>query len=620
MQEQLPEYMVPSAFVFLDEIPLTSNGKVDRSALPAPDLLRIDYRTESVPARNPQEQLISNIWIEVLGYELSDENSFISVNDNFFDLGGHSLLATQVISRVRDEFDVEIPLRAIFETPTIAGMALQVNQARIAVPGATAPPILKLERDKNSGIPVDRPPLSFGQQRLWFLDQLDPGKPYYNTPIAVRVEGKLDVAALERSINQIVKRHESLRTSFVDIEGTPVQLIAPEYQFRIHVIDLEVVPIDEQKVAIDDYIREDALLPFDLASGPLLRATVVKINEFEYIVLINMHHIISDDWSVGVLIQEIAVLYSLYSISEPKEDELDNLLQELPIQYADYASWQRNWLQGEVLEAQMDYWHNKLVGAAPILELPLDKPRPPMQTFWGDQITFDLGLELSEGVMRLGRESGTTLFMVLLAVYQILLSKYSQQDDISVGTPIANRTRGELEGLIGFFVNTLVMRTDLSGSPTFLEVLERVRETALGAYAHQDVPFEMLVDSIQPERDMSHSPLFQVMMVLQNAPRDQIDLTSDLRMVGLDTHDRIARFDLTLSFTEDISGISASLEYNTDLFNRESIERMVTHFLKILEEITNNPGQLISEISLITDSTSISDPYVTLCCCATSLV
>ena len=606
MQEQLPEYMVPSAFVFLDEIPLTSNGKVDRSALPAPDLLRIDYRTESVPARNPQEQLISNIWIEVLGYELSDENSFISVNDNFFDLGGHSLLATQVISRVRDEFDVEIPLRAIFETPTIAGMALQVNQARIAVPGATAPPILKLERDKNSGIPVDRPPLSFGQQRLWFLDQLDPGKPYYNTPIAVRVEGKLDVAALERSINQIVKRHESLRTSFVDIEGTPVQLIAPEYQFRIHVIDLEVVPIDEQKVAIDDYIREDALLPFDLASGPLLRATVVKINEFEYIVLINMHHIISDDWSVGVLIQEIAVLYSLYSISEPKEDELDNLLQELPIQYADYASWQRNWLQGEVLEAQMDYWHNKLVGAAPILELPLDKPRPPMQTFWGDQITFDLGLELSEGVMRLGRESGTTLFMVLLAVYQILLSKYSQQDDISVGTPIANRTRGELEGLIGFFVNTLVMRTDLSGSPTFLEVLERVRETALGAYAHQDVPFEMLVDSIQPERDMSHSPLFQVMMVLQNAPRDQIDLTSDLRMVGLDIHDRIARFDLTLSFTEDISGISASLEYNTDLFNRESIERMVTHFLKILEEITNNPGQLISEISLLTEAEEVT--------------
>jgi amino acid adenylation domain-containing protein/non-ribosomal peptide synthase protein (TIGR01720 family) len=601
LQKKLPEYMMPAAFMMLNALPLTPNGKVDRNALPAPELVRVDLERESVPPRNPQEEIIAAIWLEVLGMDLSGEQAAISVYDNFFDLGGHSLLATQVISRLRDAFSVEVPLRMIFEAPTIAGMAVRVDQARQEVFGLLAPPIEPLPRDERTGLPISPLPLSFAQQRLWFLEQLDPGNPFYNTPAAVRLKGSLNIEALERSLNAVLSRHESLRTTFGDIDGRPVQVIAPEMRLKLDVKDLQGESHAERELEAIKVAAEDALLPFDLEAGPLLRVSLVQVDEDEYIVLLNMHHIISDDWSLGIFIQEIATLYSVFSTTVDEELDIGALLPPMAIQYADYAAWQRNWLKDDILETQLDYWRQQLAGSPPLLEMPLDRPRPAVQTFWGAQKTFDLDTELSSKLNSLGREEGTTLFMVLLAAFQTLLYRYTGQDDISVGTPIANRTRAEIEGLIGFFVNTLVMRTDLSGSPTFRALLGKVRDVALGAYTHQDVPFEMLVDELQPDRDMSHSPLFQVMMVLQNAPRESVDVTSDMRLSTVEAHNRVARFDITLSFTETPGGISGALEYNTDLYNEDTIDRMVAHFNNLLAAVASNPDQQITSFPILSD-------------------
>jgi amino acid adenylation domain-containing protein len=601
LQGKLPEYMVPSAFMVLNALPLTPNGKVDRDALPEPEIVRIDFESDVVLPRNPQEEIIAGIWMEVLGMDLSGEDSKLSVNDNFFDMGGHSLMATQVISRLREAFDVEVPLRTMFETPTIFGIAVRVDQARQESFGLIVPSIEPLPRDETTGLPVEPPPLSFSQQRLWFLEKLDPGKPFYNTPAVVRLEGSLDVEALERSLNEVIQRHESLRTTFDDIGGRPVQVIVPERRLNIEVIDIREYPPEEREKVTLKLVTEDAMRPFDLEAGPLIRASLVRVDDDEYIVLLNMHHIISDDWSLGIFIQEIATLYSAFSLMVDAEYDVDSILPPVELQYADYAAWQRNWLQDEVLESQLDYWRQKLADVPQLIALPIDRPRPAVQTFWGSQKTFNLNAELSFAIKELGQEEGATLFMVLLAAFQTLLSRYSGQDDISVGTPIANRTRSEIEGLIGFFINTLVMRTDLSDKPTFRELLGRVREVALGAYAHQDVPFETLVDELKPERDMSHSPLFQVMMVLQNAPREGVDVTSDLRISTVDAHDSVARFDITLAFTEDPGGISGALDYNTDLFNPETIDRMVSHFQNLLASVIANPDRQITSLSILSD-------------------
>jgi len=582
LKKRLPAYMVPSAFVVLETLPLMPSGKVDRRALPAPDGARPDLETTYVAPRTPVEEGLVDLWAQVLGVER------VGVHDNFFDLGGHSLLATQLVSRVREVFQVEVLLRDIFEAPTVVGLAERVEAALRAASGLETPPIVPVSRDGDL-------PLSFAQQRLWFLDQLAPGNLFYNIPMAVRLKGRLDVAALERSLNEIVRRHEPLRTTFETVRGKPVQVIAPELILPLPVVDLTDLPEAEREVEAQRRAQEEVRQPFDLAEGPLLRAQLLKLDEEDHVALLTMHHIVSDGWSMGVLVREIAALYGAFSAGKPSP------LPDLPIQYADFAHWQREWLQGEVLETQLDHWKQQLSDSPPVLELPTDRPRPAVQTSQGATQSFTLPKGLSESLKTLGREERATLFMTLLAAFQSLLYRYTGQEDISIGTPIANRTRGEIEGLIGFFVNTLVMRTDFSGDPSFEELLARVREVALDAYAHQDLPFETLVEELQPQRDLSHTPLFQVMFVLDTAPMGTLELPG-LTLSPVEVSSGTATFDLTLSMTSGPAGLGGYVEYNTDLFDRATIERMVGHFQTLLEGIVTNPEQPISRLPILTEA------------------
>ncbi|HEX8920580.1 MAG TPA: condensation domain-containing protein, partial [Pyrinomonadaceae bacterium] len=434
-------------------------------------------------------------------------------------------------------------------------------------------------------------PLSFSQQRLWFLDQLEPGSAHYNIPLAMRLTGALDVQALEQTLSEIIRRHEALRTTFNIVDGDAVQMIGPAFKLKPTAHDLSELPTAERESEALRLAAQEAQRPFDLSAGPLLRASLLRLAADEHIALLTMHHIISDGWSTGVLIREVAALYEAYSQGR------NPTLAELPIQYADYAVWQREWLKGEVLERQLDYWKQQLSGAA-TLELPTDRPRPVIQSTRGAHEDFALNSHVTEGLKRLSQQHGATLFMTLLAAWQTLLSRYSGQDDISVGTPIAGRNRRETEELIGFFVNTLVLRTDLAGDPSFTELLKRVREVALGAYAHQDVPFEKLVEELQPERDLSRSPLFQVMFALQNTPQKELKLPG-LRLSFVDPEQETAKFDLMLMLSESATGMTGSLVYNTDLYNRETIRRLSAHLSTLLSAIVSDPNQRLSSLPLL---------------------
>ena len=486
--EKLPEFMIPSAFVVLDAMPLSPNGKVDRKNLPAPEYQRAELAGEYQEARTPTEEVMAGIWAEVLKLER------VGVRDQFFELGGHSLLATQVISRIRQTFQVELPLRALFEAPTVAGLAERVEALQREQQGLLAPPIQPVPRTA----PL---PLSFAQQRLWFLDQLEPNNPRYNLRRAVRLKGHLRSEVLERSLNEIVRRHETLRTSFQVIDNQPVQVITPDITMPLVVQDLTSLPEAAREDEARRLAQEEAQQPFDLTLAPLIRSTLLRLAEDDHVLLLNTHHIISDGWSLGVLLREMASLYEVFSANGP------TTLPELAVQYADFAAWQREFLAGEILDKQLAYWKQELSGLPPSLDLPTDRPRPPIESFRGAQQTVVLPKELLESLRKLCRAKASTLFMTLLAAFAVLLSRYSGQQDVVIGTPIAGRNRAEVEKLIGFFVNTLVMRTDLSGDPSFGELLARVRETAMGAYAHQDLPFEKLVEELRPDRDLSRNPL-----------------------------------------------------------------------------------------------------------------
>ncbi|MFZ0922507.1 MAG: amino acid adenylation domain-containing protein, partial [Candidatus Acidiferrales bacterium] len=581
LKEQLPEHMVPAVFVLLDALPLLSNGKIDRRALPAPDRARPELDKAFVAPRTPTEELLAEIWAQLLDLER------IGVHDNFFDLGGHSLLATQAVSRMREAFQVEIPLRRLFEVPTVAGLAESIEAARQAGQDLLAPPILPVPRSGDMA-------LSFAQQRLWFFDQLEPGLPAYNIPAAVRLKGPLNLAALERSLNEIVGRHESLRTTFANVEGRPTQVIAPTLMIKLPVVDLRKLPVSERETEIRRLITAEAQRPFDLSRGPLIRGTVLRLGDEEHVGLLTMHHIVSDGWSTGILVRELATLYVAFCFGGPSP------LPALPIQYADFAHWQRQWLQGEVLETQIAYWKEQLAGARTLIDLPTDLPRPPVQTFHGAHQSLVMRKQLKDGLKALGRQEGVTLFMTMLAAFNVLLYRYTSQDDLIVGTPIANRQRLETEGLIGFFVNALVLRTDLSGNPSFLELLRRLRQVCLGAYSHQDLPFDRLIEELHLKRDLSRNPLFQVMFALQNVPLRPLELPG-LILSPVEGDSETAHFDLTLQIVDTEQELTATFVYNTDLFEAATIARMLGNFQVLLEAIVADPEQRLSDLPLLTE-------------------
>nr|CAC01604.1 peptide synthetase [Anabaena sp. 90] len=579
LKAKLPEYMVPNAFVILESLPLTPNGKIDHRALPTPDL-HSELKHKYVAPRTPVEEILAQIWAQVLKVEQ------VGIEDNFFTSGGHSLLATQLVSHIRNIFQVELPLRELFAAPTIAELMPLIQHLQQQDLELTSPPILP--RAENAELL-----LSFAQNRLWFLDQFEPNSALYNIPIALRLVGTLNQAALEQSLQEIIHRHEALRTNLITVDGQPRQIIQTATNWTLAVVDLKHLSTTAQEIAAQQLVQQQALQPFDLEKQALVRATLVVLSVTEHLFLVCMHHIVSDGWSMGVFVQELATLYNAYSIGQPAN------LAPLPIQYADFALWQRQWLAGDVLQNQLNYWQQQLKDAPALLSLPTDRPRPAVQTFAGAYHEFALSVELTQKLTKLSQEQGVTLFMMLLAAFDTLLYRYTEQSDILVGTPIANRNRSEIEGLIGFFVNTLVLRTDLSGNPSFAELLTRVRLMAMDAYAHQDLPFEMLVEVLQPERDLSHAPLFQVDFLLQNDPLSTVELTG-LTVSPLPIESATAKFDLTLGMQNTGNGLVGVWEYNTDLFDHSTIERMKGHFVTMLEAIVANPQERIDQLPMLT--------------------
>jgi amino acid adenylation domain-containing protein len=579
LQSCLPEYMIPSAFVALDALPLTRNGKVDRKALPAPAWTDTTATADTLP-RTPVETMLAEIWQQVLGLPA------VGVHANFFELGGHSLLATQVTSRIRAVFNLDLPVRALFETPTVAELAVTLETMLTGMSPLNMPPLQPVERNG-----VLR--TSYAQQRLWFLDQLEPGSPVYNMPTALRLKGSLDIPALEHGLSEIVKRHEVLRTTFTTVDGQPTQVIHAAHPLTIPMMDISAWSGDAQTAEAYRLLTAAVEQPFNLQQGPLMRTLLLRCGPAEHILLVVVHHSVTDGWSSGIMLNELAALYTAFEAGKP------SALTPLPIQYADFAVWQREWLQGEALERQLGYWKEQLRGASTVLELPTDRPRPPVQTFRGATKTFRLSPELAAELHALSRKEGVTLFMTLLAAFEVLLYRYSGQNDLLIGTPIANRTRRELEGLIGFFVNTLVLRTQLAPDLSVRELLQRVRETSLSAYAHQDLPFEMLVEHVQPTRSLSHTPLFQVMFVLNNTPQQPAQF-GEIEVSPLADGDGASRFDLTLSMTEEHGqGITAALEYNTDLFNADTIARMLGHYETIVAAMAANPAQPVKTVPML---------------------
>jgi len=574
LQVRLPEYMVPTAFVPLPSLPRTPNGKIDRLALATMDLGDQLARPYAAP-RTTTEDILAGIWSDVLGVER------VGIHDDFFELGGHSLLATQIMSRLRGAFHLELSLRTVFESTTVATLAEAVDRAQKEGEADQAPPFVSVARTG----PL---PLSFAQQRLWFLVQLEPESPFYNLPSGFRLRGVLDVDLLTTAFNHVIARHEALRTVFRDIDGQPTQVVLPSVTITIPVVDLREVPAEKQQAELAAQTEAEAQHIFSLAHGPLMRARVWRIEDNEYVLLMTLHHIISDGWAMDVLIREVVTFYQAGFSGQPVA------LPPLPIQYADYAVWQRHWMQGTVLDAQLTYWKDRLGDAPPALELPTDRPRPAMQTYRGACCEFTVSGELLQKVTALSRRHSLTLYMTLLTAFTALLHHYSGQTNILVGSPIANRLRVEVEDLIGLFVNTLVLRTDIPDNPRWIDLLDRVRQDVLGAQTHQDLPFEYLVDALQPERNLSHSPLFQVMFTLQT-PAEQSMETPGLRVENMEIDPGTTLFDLSLDMVVEPDRLSGSFEYSTDLFNGDTIARMARHFQELLKQIVLTPEARVSE-------------------------
>ncbi|WP_431262150.1 amino acid adenylation domain-containing protein [Roseateles chitinivorans] len=589
LAQSLAEYMVPSAFVVLQSLPLTPNGKIDRQALPAPDADALASQPYEAPVGR-LEQALAQIWQELLGVPR------VGRHDNFFELGGHSLLAVRVIVRVRQELGVEISLRSLFNQPELAAFAQSVAQAGAdtgvdtdADTGAKLP--ARIERADRSGTL----PVSYAQQRLWFLDRLDAAAgAAYHMPVALRLSGALNREALQATLDGLVRRHEILRTRFASVDGQTVQLIdGPDTGFRLQEVDLSTLAEPQRTRTVEQLSEQEQRAPFDLAQGPLIRGQLLKLDEQEHILLLTQHHIISDGWSTGIMVREVSALYEAHSQGS------EETLPPLPIQYADYAVWQRQWLQGEVLQQQSQYWKRELAGAPALLELPTDRARPAEQSYEGAQWNFEIPQALTSGLRALAQSQGATLFMTLLAGWSVLLSRLSGQKDIVVGTPVANRQRSEVEGLIGFFVNTLALRVRLDDDPTVQALLQQVKAGTLAAYEHQDLPFEQVVEALQPQRSLSHSPLFQNMLSLNNTPVQGALQLSGLRISTLGQQGGSTQFDLSLALTETPEGLSATLSYASALYEPASIERLAGYWLTLLQGVVASPQGRVSALPLL---------------------
>jgi amino acid adenylation domain-containing protein/non-ribosomal peptide synthase protein (TIGR01720 family) len=572
--ELLPAFMVPARFVALDAMPRMPSGKIDRLALPEP----VAEAGSGPRPWNPAEEILATIFADVLGC------ASVGPDDDFFALGGHSLKATQVAARLREAFRIEVPVRALFESPTVSRLATRLA-SRASLDTAAALPALT-----PNVFDGDRP-LSFAQERLWFLDHLDKSTAY-SMPAALDLAGALDVQALGRALAEILRRHEVLRSRIVTRDGRPVALLDEVPGTVLPVVDLSRVPPAGSHAAVRGHALGVARRPFDLARGPLLRALLLRLSDERHVLLLNVHHIAFDGWSVTVFLNELSALYGAFQAGRPSP------LAEPKLQYADHAHGQRQWLRGEVLETQLGYWRGQLAGAPAALQLPTDRPRPPVQTFAGSVVRFNLPAGLSDALRAVARASGATLFMALQAAFSTLLSRYTGQQDVVVGTSIANRRQREVEPLIGCFVNTLPLRVDLGGSPGFAELLARVRGVTLDAYAHQDVPFERLVEALRPGRDLSSTPVYQVMFDLLNTP------PWDLRLAGLETALldvgwETAKFDLTLSMVEDGCELRAALEYNSDLFDRTTIQLLAEHLERSLAQAAADPQRRVADWMLL---------------------
>ena len=573
LKDQLPSYMVPAHFVFLDELPLTPNGKVNRRALPAP-VVSATPTESTVTAPNQLEDILADIWASVLGLER------VGRDDDFFDLGGHSLLATRLVYRIQEAFGVALPLRRIFEEPTVGGAAKLIEHLMRTGSAPVLPPIQRVERNREL-------PLSFAQQRLWILDQFAPHA--YNERSAIRLTGPLNLPALEQSLNEVIRRHEILRTTFAAIEGHPSQIIAPSLALTLPLTDLRHLTRKEADAQVSRHMVQEFRRRFNLAEGPLLRASLLRLDENEHVILLSLPHIVFDGWSNAILVHEVASLYQAFS------EGSSSPLPELPVQYVDFAVWQREWLQSETLETHLAYWKQQLESAPLILELPVDKVKTQIAAARGASLPFHFPAGLTDDLKVLSRQHGVTLFMTLMTAFKIVLHSYSGQPDIIVGTNVANRTRSETEKLIGFFVNLLALRTDLSGAPSFRELLWRVREVTLKALAHQDLPFEKLISELRLERDHGQTPLVRAVMQLQTAPQVALKL-SGLTAESLEIRTESVPFDLVLNISETGDGLTGAWLYNIDLFNATTIARMSSRLSLLLNQLIAKPHMKLDEI------------------------
>jgi amino acid adenylation domain-containing protein len=558
-------------------MPLTASGKVDRKAFPAPAACSKGASEGFVPPKTEIQVLLTQIWAEVLRL---DE---VGIEDSFFSLGGHSLLAIRAISRVNDTFHTSLSIRSLFDAPTIAEFARLVQDAR-SKKTRVAPPIHRASRSEGL-------PLSFAQERLWFLDQFAPGDVSYNVAMTVEIDGALNVTSLERSFQEIVNRHESLRTRFLAVDGKPRQIIENNVTVEMPVVDLSSVTPDQQGIQAKRLERDEARKPFDLGRAPMLRVTLLRRSEQDHVLLLTMHHIASDGWSMEVIFPELSALYESFCSNKSA------VLPALPIQYADFGVWQRNWMKGEVLEEQLAYWKKQLAGAEP-LELPADRPRPAVRGNVGAYLPIDIPANTLSQLRELSRKTGTTLYMTLLAAFATLLHRYSGQEDIVVGSPAAGRTKTETEHLIGFFVNTLALRTKFHSEMSFTSLLKSVKETTLDAYTHQDVPFEKLVEMLAPQRDLSRTPLFQVMFALQNAALPQLRL-GEAKLKARYGDTGTSKFDLTMNLEELDGAIQGRLTYSAELFDESTISRLASNFKTLLNGIVTSPELPVASLPIL---------------------